>query len=123
MITFVTGNKSKAEEITRQTNLLIQTAALDLYEVQTLDVREVIEAKAREAFKLIGTPVLVDDASVSIDDMGGLPGALVKWFMKGVGNEGMCRFADQSKTRHATASVAIGYFDGTEFVPFISEVR
>ncbi len=122
MITFVTGNKGKAEEITRQTNLPIQTAALDLYEVQSLDVREVIEAKAREAFKYIGTPVLVDDASVAIDGMGGLPGALVRWFLSAVGNEGICRFADQSPTRAATASVAIGYFDGIDFVPFISEV-
>ena len=123
MITFVTGNKGKAEEITRQTSLPIQTAALDLYEVQSLDVREVIEAKAREAYKIIGTPVLVDDASLSIDELGGLPGALVRWFLQGVGAEGICRFADQSPTRKATASVAIGYFDGTDFVPFISEVR
>ena len=122
MITFVTGNKGKAEEIARQTNLPIQTATLDLYEVQSLDVREVIEAKAREAFKHIGTPVLVDDASVAIDGMGGLPGALVKWFVDAIGNEGICRFADQSQTRTAKASVAIGYFDGTDFVPFISEV-
>ena len=123
MITFVTGNKGKAEEIIKQTNLPIQTAALDLYEMQSLDVREVIEAKAREAFKHIGTPVLVDDASVAIDDLGGMPGALIKWFLTAIGNEGICRFADQSQTRAASASVAIGYFDGVEFVPFISEVR
>lgn len=123
MITFVTGNKGKADEIIRQTNLSIQTAALDLYEIQSLDVREVIEAKAREAYRQIGTPVLVDDASVAIDDMGGLPGALIKWFQTAIGNEGICRFADQSKTRAATASVAIGYFDGEEFAPFVSEVR
>ncbi len=122
MITFVTGNKGKADEIARQTSLPITATALDLYEVQSLDVREVIEAKAREAYRLIGTPVLVDDAGLSIHELGGLPGALVRWFITGVGNEGICRFADQSPTRKATATVGIGYFDGNEFVPFIEEV-
>lgn len=123
MITFVTGNPGKAAEIQKQIDIPISNVAIDLYEVQSLDVKEVIEAKAREAHKIIGTPVLVDDASVAIEDLGGLPGALVKWFLKGVGAEGICRFADQSQTRRATASVAIGYFDGTNFVPFISEIR
>lgn len=122
MITFVTGNSAKADEIAQQTNLPIQAVALDLYEIQAIDVREVIEAKAREAYARIGSPVLVDDASLSIDDLGDLPGALVRWFIKGVGNEGICRFADQSRTRAAKATVAIGYFDGTDFVPFIQEV-
>ncbi len=123
MITFVTSNKGKAEEISRQSHLPIEAVALDLYEVQSLDVREVIEAKAREAYRLIGSPVIVDDASVAIHELGGLPGALVRWFIKGVGNEGICRFADQSLTRRATAGVGIGYFDGETFAPFISEVE
>jgi len=122
MITFVTGNKGKADEISRQTSLPIQATALDLHEIQSLDVREVIEAKAREAYKHIGSPVLVDDASLSINDLGGLPGALVRWFIKGIGNEGICRFADQSATREAVATVAIGYFDGNEFTAFVEEV-
>lgn len=122
MITFVTGNKAKAEEIARQTNLPIQATALDLNEIQSLDVREVIEAKAREAYEHIGSPVLVDDASLSIDELGGLPGALVRWFIKGVGNEGICRFADLSRTRKAVATVAIGYYDGKDFTAFVEEV-
>lgn len=123
MITFVTSNQGKADEIGRQTNLPIRAMALDVHEIQSLDVREVIEAKAREAYSLIGSPVLVDDASLSIDELGGLPGALVRWFIKGVGNEGLCRFADQSESRKATATVAIGYYDGNEFVAFIEEVQ
>ena len=86
-------------------------------------MRDVIEAKARAAYALIQTPVLVDDASLSIDDLGGLPGALVRWFITAIGNEGLCRLADQSETRKATARVAIGYYDGKEFVAFVEEVH
>ena len=123
MITFVTGNPGKAEEIGKQINVGLANKALDLPEIQSLDIKEIIETKAREAFEQIGSPVLVDDASISIDDLGGLPGPLVKWFLNAIGNEGICRFADQSASRSASAIVALGYFDGKEFTSFISEVR
>ena len=122
MITFVTGNPGKAAEIGRQLDMPVAHAALDLYEAQSLDIKEIIEAKAREAYRLVGSPILVDDASVTIDNCGGLPGPLIKWFIKGIGNEGICRFADRSESRSATATVALGYFDGKDFVAFINEV-
>ena len=121
-LTFVTGNPDKAKEIEAHIGYPVAQAALDLYEVQSLDIREIIEAKAREAYTHLQTPVLVDDAGLALPELGGLPGPLVKWFIKTISNEGICRLADQSKERKALAQVAIGYFDGDNFVPFIAEI-
>jgi non-canonical purine NTP pyrophosphatase (RdgB/HAM1 family) len=122
MLTFVTGNKDKASEIGQQLGYPIAHASLDLYEIQSLDMREIIEAKAREAYRILATPVLVDDASVEIESLHGLPGPLIKWFLKTVGNEGICNLTALGN-RKAVATVAIGYFDGKDFIAFISSVN
>ena len=44
--------------------------------------------KCEEAARHIQGPVLVDDTSLCINAMGGLPGPYVKWFEKKIGPEG-----------------------------------
>lgn len=46
---------------------------LDLDEIQSLDLREVIEHKVRQAHEKCGKPVLVEDVSLVFEDLGGLP--------------------------------------------------
>jgi non-canonical purine NTP pyrophosphatase (RdgB/HAM1 family) len=118
-VVFVTGNPDKAKELEMQLGTPVEQHALDLYEVQSLDLREILEAKAREAYKHIQKPVIVDDASVVFTELNGLPGPLVKWFMKSIGNEGLCRLADLTKNRTAVAEVGIGYCNGEHFEAFI----
>lgn len=123
MLTFVTGNASKAKEVERYLGIPISYTRLDLPEIQSLDHKEVVEAKAREAFTVIGTPVIVDDSGLSIDGMNGLPGTFVKWFEIALGTDGVARLADAYPERTGSASVTIGYFDGTEFASFSGEAK
>ena len=60
---------------------------IDLPEYQG-EATEVAIKKCEEAARHIQGPVLVDDTSLCINAMGGLPGPYVKWFEKKIGPEG-----------------------------------
>ncbi len=112
-ITLITGNPGKAEEVSRYLGLEIEHQKLDLEEIQSLDLEEIVKDKAKRAFEKIKTPVLVEDVSFVFNSLGKLPGPLIKWFQKELGNEGLCRLVD-GKNRSCVATVCYGFCDGTD---------
>ena len=46
---------------------------LDLDEIQSLDLREIVEHKVRQAYEKCGKPVLVENASLEFTALGRLP--------------------------------------------------
>ncbi|MEK9160642.1 MAG: non-canonical purine NTP pyrophosphatase [Patescibacteria group bacterium] len=118
MLTLVTSNMDKVREYERYLGAPIAHESFDLPEIQSLSYEEIVEAKALEAYKRIGSPVLVDDSGLLIDSMNGLPGPLTKWFEKALGTEGVCRLADADPDRKGSVTAIVGFFDGTEFKSF-----
>jgi len=117
-ILFATSNEEKARELQSALQRPVQHIKIELPEIQALDVKDVIEQKAREAYRQIGRPVLVEDTGLSIASWNGLPGALIRWFLKTVGPAGICRMLQGYDNREAAAEVSIGYFDGAQYVAF-----
>lgn len=93
-ILLATSNEHKAKTVQSVLGRPVQHIKLDLPEIQAIDVKEVIEQKARVAYHLVGKPVLVEDTSLSLQAWNGLPGALIRWFLETVGNEGICRMLE-----------------------------
>lgn len=112
MITFITGNVGKAEQLSKYLGVAVDHQKVDLPEIQSLSLSEVIEHKAREAFKVVNGPVIVDDVALTIRAMGKLPGPFIKFFIGEIGNEGICNLAQKFDDKSAEAEVCIGYFDG-----------
>lgn len=110
-VLFITGNKKKAEEVKAITGLDVLTENLDIPEVQSLNVEEVARAKAFTAFQLTGKPVIVDDTGMSIEALGGLPGALVVWFLDTLKPEGILDMLAEKTNRKASVSTCIAYAD------------
>jgi non-canonical purine NTP pyrophosphatase (RdgB/HAM1 family) len=110
--TFVTGNPKKAEQLSRILGVTLNHQALDLTEIQSLSLEEVVRAKAQEAYNILKTPVLIEDTSLTFHALGKLPGTLIKWFLQELGNEGLCELL-LNKERSATAEVLYGLHDGT----------
>ena len=46
---------------------------IDLDEIQSLDLREIVEHKVRQAYEKIKKPVLVEDTSLRFEALGKLP--------------------------------------------------
>ena len=123
MITFITSNPSKAEQIRRYLNHPIEHKKLDLLEMQSLDLKEVALHKAKEAYRTIGTPVLVEDTSLVFHALGKLPGPLIKWFLQELDNSGLCKVLDQFEDRTALATVVFGLYDGENLEIFEGEIK
>lgn len=87
-IFFVTGNRFKLAEVEAVLGKM-RHVDLDLPEVQELDSRKVVIAKAQAALQQGYSPVLIEDTSLLLHGMNGLPGPLVKWFLKALGGEGV----------------------------------
>lgn len=120
--TFITGNENKARLLREYLGVAIEHRKLDLEEIQSLDLREITEHKARQAYAITGTAVLVEDVSLVIKSMGGLPGPLIKWFLQEIGAAGLCKLADINDSREAVASVTYVYFDGNKLEYFDGSV-
>jgi len=110
-ITFITNTEGKAieaQEILGKGFKVIHKK-IDLDEIQTIDGKEVIDKKAREAYSILNNPVLVEDTSLYFNAWSGLPGALVRWFLDAVGCNGICKMLKNETNRSGYAESAIAY--------------
>lgn len=117
-LTFITGNHAKVQQVKRYLKIPFTHRSLDLPEIQSLDLREIVGYKVRAAFEIVKRPVFVEDVSLVFHAIGKLPGPLIKWFLQELNNDGLCKMLDQSDTRRATAMVNYAYFDGDELKIF-----
>ena len=123
MITFVTGNPGKVHEAERILGFSLKPTALDLEEIQEISVEPVVRKKALQAHATLHEPVLVEDTGFYIQAWNGLPGALIKWFLKALGTEGICRLMQRERDRKVSAVTVFGYYDGSEYHSFAGEVK
>jgi non-canonical purine NTP pyrophosphatase (RdgB/HAM1 family) len=110
--TLVTGNPGKIEEARRLCGFDMKASALDLPEVQSLNIEEVLRAKAHKAFGQLETPIVVDETGLELVALNGFPGCLVKWMLEAVGADGLAQTAYSLGDPRATARCALLYFDG-----------
>src|SRR5258708_3167713 len=111
-LTFITGNADKAKYLELWLGLPMAHHKLDLVEIQSLDLKEVVTHKVTEAYLQLHQPVLVEDVSLTFHALGQLPGTLVKWFLNELDTDGLCRLVDGHKERSASAEIIYGLYDG-----------
>lgn len=121
-LTFITGNQGKVDHLAKWLGVPVAHHKLDLDELQSLDLREVAEHKARSAYDILKQPVLVEDVALTFTAMGRLPGTFVKWFLEEIGNEGLCKIADGLEHRCAIASICYAVYDGNQMHFFENHV-
>lgn len=107
---FITGNKDKFEEA-RSVLPDVEQFDLDLKEIQSLDSTKVIEAKLDEAKDKINGNIFVEDNSLVLDAINGLPGPLIKWFWNSIGNDGLYKIAESFSDFNATSKVTVGLIE------------
>jgi inosine triphosphate pyrophosphatase len=114
---FITGNKGKLAEAQ---SILGDVEGLDieLPEIQSLDAHEIIKEKLEEAQKHHSGEFIVEDTSLYFDALNGLPGPLIKWFMKTVGNDGLYKMAESFRNFNAEAKTIVGYSNSNKEISF-----
>jgi len=119
--TFITGNKNKAEYLSRCLGVELPHQKIDLDEIQSLDLKEVVTHKVKQAYSILQKPVLVQDVSLEFSYFGKLPGTFIRFFVDTVPFEKICNMLGEFE-RGATARVVYGYFDGVDVKLFEGEL-
>ncbi|HEY0555597.1 MAG TPA: non-canonical purine NTP pyrophosphatase [Thermoanaerobaculia bacterium] len=108
----VTGNPGKIAEARLALGAELEAVEVDLPEIQSLDYLEVLRAKADEAWRRVGRPLVVEEAGLDLAALNGFPGPLVKWMLAAVGAEGLARTALSLGDARAAARCFLLYKDG-----------
>lgn len=104
---FITGNKHKAEEV-RAIFPEAKQLDIDLPEIQSLDPKEIIAAKLAEARKHHPGIIAVEDVSLSLRCLNGLPGTMIKWFLQALGPQGLYELTEKQGDNHAEILCSVG---------------
>jgi len=118
-IAFVTGNSMKAREMMSilcdeqnpdiMQNLVdLRVVKVDLPEIQEVDTLAIAKHKAIQGAQLAGGPCVVEDTSLELHALGGMPGPYIKWFMQKLGVDGLHKilFAYEDKSATAVCTLA-----------------
>lgn len=92
--------------------LELRNEAIDLDEIQSLDLRAIVDHKVRQAYAAIGQPVIIEDVAAGLESLNGLPGPFIKFFEQQLGRGAMYKLSKVANDRFTVRCLA-GYFDGT----------
>jgi len=111
---FATGNKNKAREAEKILSIPIEIVNIEIDEIQSLDLKKIVEAKTKAAFEKIGKPVFVDDVSAEFPAWNGFPGPFIKYLYEAGNNshELLLKMLSGQKDKSVIIRAAIGYHDG-----------
>ena len=135
MITFITGNKKKAEQVCKffkEANISITHQALEYDEPSGLSVQETAQHGAKECAEKLQKTVFVDDTGIFFEDYTGFPGAEPKRVFQKIGYTGLLEKIKNGKTKKAKFLCVLAYcepgkepilFEGTLQGKLIPELR
>lgn len=114
-LTVVTSNTNKAAEITAffGRTLEVSHIALDIPEHRSEDVGKIAGGKAKFAYELLQTPLIVDDTGFSINALRGFPGPYAAYVLHTIGNNGILKLLEGVADRTARFTTAIAFADNT----------
>lgn len=110
-LTFITGNAAKAKYFSDYFHISVDHIKLDLPEIQSTDLKEIVKDKAKRAFDIVKSPVIVEDVSLVFHELKALPGPLIKWFFETLRNDGLCKLVGGFNNKKATAEVMFAICD------------
>ncbi len=111
-VTFITGNQNKADYLAKYLGHPVRHQKVDLEEIQSLDLQQIVRHKVRQAYDIVKVPVIVEDVALEFKAFNRLPGPFIKFFLEDLGTQGVCDLL-KDKDRGATGICLFGYYDGT----------
>ncbi|WP_101294123.1 non-canonical purine NTP pyrophosphatase [Halegenticoccus soli] len=115
MLRYVTTNPGKVREATEYLGSEVAQLDFDYTEIQSDDLGAIAAHGAREAYRHAREPVLVDDAGLFVEALGGFPGPYSSYVEDTVGVERVWRLAEAEENRRASFRCVLAYCDGEGF--------
>ncbi|HNP79320.1 MAG TPA: non-canonical purine NTP pyrophosphatase [Candidatus Pacearchaeota archaeon] len=113
MIYFVTTNINKFKEV-RSVIEDVEQLSISLSEIQDIDAKEIVKKKLLEALEHTEKEIIVEDTSLYLDCLEGLPGPFVKWFPRHL----LVEITEKMGNNKARAKTIIGYAENKENMYF-----
>jgi len=117
VITFVTGNKKKLEEVQRilfsdtTKDFSLTNAKIDLPELQG-DPLNIATEKCKAAAEIINGAVIIEDTSLCFTALKELPGPYIKWFLDKCGHDGLNKMISDYDDKSGYAQTVVAYCEG-----------
>lgn len=117
MLRYVTTNPGKVREAEQYlTGGSVGRLDFDYTEIQADELGPIAAHGAREAYRHVGEPVLVDDAGLFIRKLDGFPGPYSAYAEETLGIKRVQAMATELDDRRAAFRCTLGYCDGGDFV-------
>ena len=114
VVFFATGNINKfneARSILGPCGFAVALIRMKGNEIQSDSLKEIATSAAVNAFKSTQLPIIVEDAGLFIEALGGFPGPYAAFVYKTIHNSGILRLMENVKDRQAKFQSVIVYID------------
>ncbi|MBM1154362.1 XTP/dITP diphosphatase [archaeon] len=111
---FVTGNPGKAWEVAlllRPFGIGIIPKKLDLIEIQSDNLEEIVRHKAQQAAKILKQPLVVEDSGLFIRALKGFPGPFSSYVLRTIGCSGILKLMEGVHDRAAEFRAVVAFID------------
>lgn len=123
MLSFITSNRHKFEEIHRMTQIEIEQNPLNYPEIQADTLEEVAEFGIEFCYSEVKVPCFLEDSGLFIDALSGFPGVYSHYVFKTVGCTGILNLLHGHENRKAYFKSVIAYRDESGITLFTGEVQ
>lgn len=114
-IYFATSNEGKvrnAQEALRPFGIRVKQVAVDLVESRSEDPAGIALEKAKQAYRLLKKPVIVEDSGFFIQSLGGFPMTHIKFSLKTLGIKNILKMLKGVTDRRAEWRMTLAYVWG-----------
>jgi XTP/dITP diphosphohydrolase len=113
VVFFATNNVNKfneARKVLVGCGIAVGMLRVKSLEVQSDSLEEIARASVVDAFQRCHLPVVVEDAGLFVEALGGFPGPYAAYVYKTVGNLGLLKLMEGVKVRRARFVSVVAYF-------------
>ncbi|MDH5815855.1 MAG: XTP/dITP diphosphatase [Candidatus Nezhaarchaeota archaeon] len=125
-IAYVTSNPNKAREsvsILRELGIEVEIVQIKVLEIQSDDILEIAKFRAKEAYRKLKRPIIVEDAGLFINALNGFPGPYSSYVFKTIGVNGILKLMRGVRRRDAVFKSVVAFHDGRRVHEFIGCVK
>jgi XTP/dITP diphosphohydrolase len=113
VVFFATNNINKfneARKVLAEYKIAVGMLRVKALEIQNDGLKEIAESSVIDAFEKVKLPIIVEDAGLFVDALGGFPGPYAAYVYKTISNKGLLRLMERLEDRHAGFQSVIAYF-------------